>query len=370
MGTFKLLIIDFDHMNYHINIMSEILFLVNNTRYSLSLKKIINFPIKTAFLNLLVDNHLNQRCGVQTIDGALVIKSDYHNFDKIVAIYNDPCISLTKLLEFDKLSEFILRPENLDPFFKTPMEVNQPIFVDDDIYEHFLAELDFYGISDLFASTLDISQDTMVAKLEKRLKDMFRDFVAIYGGYLSGSFVLQTILDQTWENSDIDIYMNSHLVDGIAQSKLSWESYVPCPIYQKDIYGTAKCLMDYFECKDYTIHTQKELDNGYGLCSHLSHVIKFTFENVKIDIVIVTCTVPFFIGQFDFDFNRLYYDLYSVYAFNWTSIKCKKSINKYARERYNTSESCKYADNLNRIQKYIDRGFVITKDHYADNYFN
>jgi hypothetical protein len=338
----------------------------------MSLDTILNFPIKTAFLNLLVDNYLNKRCGVKTIDGALVINTDYDHFDMIVAIYNDPKLPLTSILEFNKISEFLEADPRRHRLYGTPTNMDKPIFVEDTIYQSFIEELSFYGIETLFQLNLDTSQATLVAKCETRLKsvfgdryDEFRRTVARLGGYLSGSFILQVILGETWDQSDLDVYVNSHLITGLVQKEFTWVNHgLSIPKYKVDTDGISKYLMDLFSCTEYTIHTQQEMDNGYGLCLKLSHVIKFTFSGIKIDLVVVDCTVPFFIGQFDFDFNRVYYDLYTVYAFDWDAIRNKKTVNRYARSRYNISETNKYFDNMSRIQKYIARGFVVTK--YAD----
>lgn len=51
--------------------MKDIKFLVNGVSYIISLDKILNFPIKTAFLNLLVDNYLHKKCGVKIVDDAI-----------------------------------------------------------------------------------------------------------------------------------------------------------------------------------------------------------------------------------------------------------------------------------------------------------
>ena len=97
----------------------------------------------------------------------------------------------------------------------------------------------------------------------------------------------------------------------------------------------------------------------YVQCEGILYVIKFKYENLNVDLIVLTRTPQYFIKNFDFAFNKIYYDGYFVNAFDWTSILSKRCKNDNLRLTHNTNLE-KYAHNLVRIEKYWKRGYFIT----------
>jgi hypothetical protein len=84
---------------------------------------------------------------------------------------------------------------------------NQIIFLVNQFSDDILPEIKFLILNNYFA--LDINK-----KIDKRLKDIFKDELPNFkllmkktGCFISGSFIIQCILEEYWCNSDIDIYV-------------------------------------------------------------------------------------------------------------------------------------------------------------------
>ena len=117
--------------------------------------------------------------------------------------------------------------------------------------------------------------------------------------------------------------------------------------------------MDLFLCKTYRSDDKQYLEKR--LWEHISCSINFRINDININLVMVNCAIPSLIAQFDFKFNRVYYDLYSVYAFDWDAIRNRQSIHDCYRVRYYCSRGDKYFANIDRVKKYIEREFIVTK---------
>jgi hypothetical protein len=431
-------------------------FLVNFQSFEISEEDINNFPIKEAYLNVLVRHFKEKTFGVECKDGGIVVSTEYSNFDKIVKIYKNPLMSFVDLLSVDweqierNMKSMRWFGEDLGKEQNERIIKAEPLLCDTN-YNRFIEELQFYGIYSLFEKKKEIDIDSMIKKIYQKL--LFRHFgdkkevlsfihsLRRINAYISGSFILETILDEEWENTDIDIYVNESILMNFCYTDMpyilekglekkekridlkellsyssdtkseedtfvnSFHSFPDLNLIgeknlekklqkkleknlekklekklQKDkeeqLNNFAKNLVASFG-KDYRlvkVPTRIELDDGYGICSHLTCVIKMQFrDKVNIDLVIVNCTVPYFIQHFDLKFNCVYFDTYTIHSFNWKSIISKKSINYYKYNRYCSSEIERYLSNIKRIIKYFSRGFIVTykdKDAPDERYPN
>ena len=156
--------------------------------------------------------------------------------------------------------------------------------------------------------------------------DTFMDFIKNNNMYISGSFALQCILDETWEHSDIDIY---HRHDGTLYGptyKLCHETYIDMiGIWNDDLFAV-------YNNEDYKrviqiIQIQSKHENN------LINIIKRTFD-------------------FDICKNAIYFDKNKlrVYIYNLENISNKKFVYTVGKLGRNECE---------RISKYQTRGFDI-----------
>lgn len=251
----------------------------------------------------------------------------------------------------------------------------------------------------------------------------FLDNVKAMGGAISGSLVLKTVLEEAWETSDIDIYvseenLHNFICKNVYQLKRfsgrgrvardDASSYVTDhvmsarttiittelkaiqrrlrggpPSYFEDLFATianspdedmdsieAKILMkvreemmkdivELFNGKDAKILSKRESIKAYNELNGVSYVIRFKFQGRKVDLVVTKCHVPFVIDNFDFAFNKVYYDGYAVNCMDWEAVSTKVCINNYCWQSRQQNDIEKYVYNIERIRKYFQRGFVV-----------
>lgn len=378
-------------------------FLVNKKEYWISDEKIEEFPIERAFINVLYRCYKEKTMGVEIENDAIVIRTHYSNFEKIQEIYNNPHISMMELLQ---VVEFFDSGSTRD----LTQHVNSLLY--EDKFKEFKKELKFYGLwllftehgekmcfvtntetSEVSGCMIDVKKKEIdIVEIQKRIYKALEkkglnsnDFVRglrTIGGYLSGSLVLSCALDEDWNNiSDgIDIYANAKQVEGLlcnlgyylgSDSNQSF-SNGDSPLTNSntiDISETnryhmtktkhknrniAEIIQKLFAFDIYKIKRNTYSDDNISLC------IRFYNRNTKINLILVNNTPQQFISDFDFDFNSIYFDGYSVFAFDWKSILSRKSSNYYRNWNKNLEESKRYLLNKNRIIKYFERGFVIT----------
>ena len=367
-------------------------FLVNRKSFEISREDINNFPIQDAYLNLLVKHFNENTIGVRCENGGIVISTEYTNFDKIVKIYQNPKIRLADLLSinFDHIENEKWKHGEIMKINRAVIEA-EPLLCDTN-FNRFIEELKFYGVYSLFEMVHEIDIETIIKRIYRKLfhkhfgdKREVLSFVhtlRTLNAYISGSFILETVLNEDWENTDIDVYINESILMNCYYDSMPFREirskdkdknekkinlmkllYSKPNSFEEDrLNKFASHLVTYFG-KDYSlvsIPTRRELDDGYGISGDLTCVIKMKYlDKVNIDLVIVNCTVPYFIERFDLKFNSIYFDTYTIHAFDWNAILFKKSINYYADDRY-YNEIEKYSANIKRIKKYFTRGFVVT----------
>jgi len=239
-------------------------------------------------------------------------------------------------------------------------------------------ELNYYGL--IFSNKIDPkdcinlldSKKMIINNLTKiGLSGSFVDSVMEINGIMSGSFVLQTYLNADWNSNDIDIYMESdifscHFYDWI--TGYSYGHKLPLGFgmeksnlialnRSQDNYDDTLCeflelfLKDTFGEDVSNIVVKKvEKDSGYSTCSYFNKLIKFKINNVNIDLILCKCRPFSAICQFDFDFNKIYFDGYTIGAMNWKAIHSKTSWNNFmidrTIDRNNISNESRYFDLL------------------------
>jgi hypothetical protein len=391
--------------------MSLITFHVRNgnhdCEYQIKRENIENFPLEDTYLQVLLRQYDTGTMKVNTKDECIILESHISYFDKIVRIYDNSSIKLVELFDVDfsvleKLNESRKKRDMEESDEKDPFKEK---LLDDVNFQEFLEDLKFYGLYDLFENKEDIDVSDFKRRVYRRLANLFGSRTAALhflnnlsriDAHISGSFLLQAIYGEVWENSDIDIYVNEAILinfyknffhnthEGRNSNKIKFRQKSWLPEVEKKIdlkrkpeqFAEDVAMMLGENFKVVRVPEKRELDEGYGICKNLVSVIKLQYNgdnssSFNVDFVIVNCTVPYFIAGFDFSFNKIYFDSYTIHAFDWKSILTKKSINYYKYDRY-IPDKLKYLQNIKRIKKYFSRGFVITykgKDQ-VENLFN
>lgn len=382
-------------------------FLVNNKSYELSIDKINNFPIKTAYLNILWNHYLNGTIGVVVKNDHIIINSEYENFDKILMIYNNPTVKLSDIVN-EKAITFAKKYDELVSIFsqddykafinKNYHAVKQEFYnsvMNDQAIDHLIEEFEFYGVYELFTDhrKKDLDINHLINKIHRKLQSIFCyryndyfDFIRTLrklGGYISGSFILQTVLNENWK-SDIDIYINESILKKCYSEHVfftdrdkdkkkfrkEFENFITDISRNKKIVDknsaikVAKNIAGMFGC-DLTVDSAMTVDDywkeDYDMYDNLSGVIKLKYHELSIDLVIVNCTPLNFIKGSDFTFNRIYFDTFTVHALHWNDIFDRRSINFHEHANCADIDSFyKYMDHIKRIYKYMQRGFIIS----------
>ena len=390
-------------------------FNVNGTSYEIEEQKLIEFPIQNSYLCLLYqkykankDNKINEYVlNVKTTNrDEIIVTCQYYNFDKILRLYENPNISVFDLFNFNDILETLdlkiskYESDNRERICEKLESNENFLFLSENNYNFFLEELAFYGVENLtqFCVFSEIEPDKFIHRIKRNICRYFnidnvkcKEFLwrmKSLGGYISGSFILKSIYKHDWENNDIDIYFNVHQMIGMADQICK-----DIKTYKKSCESSEFRRMDYSKmCKYNHIDWENliasvfssvliinpnqievidmkrsykgrnedaEIDSGYGMCKELCKIIKLQMWGKKVDFCLLDCTPQYFISNFDFKFNEIYYDGHGINSFHWDSFMKKNSVNNYARDRF-TSHIYKYLLNIKRIEKYFRRGFVIT----------
>lgn len=272
----------------------------------------------------------------------------------------------------------------------------------DDNLRQFYDDLHFYGFLPPVPIKKNYDMDTCMHNIKNGIVnkgldyDQFIYYLQYLHGCLSGSFVLQSYLNEEWNDSDgdLDVFVQKHdyeyfcdqVITKIKYNYLNREKWAV-------LYETGSVL---YENRDYynpmfvtSIHkymlnietvemisptlTQWKCYNLNQTHNHIYHIFKLKVNNTIIDFIIVDYPPQYHIQHFDFDFNKIYFDGYFVNAFDWNAIHNKTSMNHdakyenldqtpYSKDMYmNNIEH--YMNNLVRIKKYTGRGFYIYFDH-------
>lgn len=241
----------------------NISFLVNHKQFSIEYNKIINFPLKDAYLNVLVRNANDGSLLVEKDkNGAIIISNEYSDFELMVKIYNNPKITLFYLLEVDSFLQLI---ERIKPLYPKPIvdplkgyltfNPIKPEHLNEIIshpsyrwmqYKEFktlMKEFSFYGVYSLFISNYEIDPCNLKRKVKYTLKELFQitqnaaiiqyhpgmillpsidspgskysktkyytfiDKIKRMDAVISGSTILKSVLEMEWPTKDLDIYL-------------------------------------------------------------------------------------------------------------------------------------------------------------------
>jgi len=290
-------------------------------------------------------------------------------------------------------------------------EVTQREFyqIEEELTDHlqqFYNDLHFYGFLPLIPINKKYSIDKCLDNIKNGLikkeidYDKFIYYLQYLHGCLSGSFVLQSYLDEEWTNGDLDIFVQRHDyehffdaafknvhsilnvggVDCFNFKKTLDIKYMKALYIEKkhksNIYYNDELLVALHQVMFCTSSVEiipvespdfiKRYRTVFCMDS-IYKVIKMIINNTKIDLIITNYPPQYHIKNFDFDFNKIYFDGYFVNSFDWNAIHNRISLNKDGRYNGFDNSSCitRYMMNLDRIKKYTGRGFYIPLDENA-----
>jgi hypothetical protein len=249
-------------------------------------------------------------------------------------------------------------------------------------------------------------------KPEQLMKEFVHTIKAV-GGYMSGSFVLKHVLDENWECNDVDIYINETNLKGMiinnqcglneratiltSDNSILRDYFTIMDARSKDINSSDKTrsheikyavtlsllISKVFQGTVEKFYTRSGLlidstgkdgheseatlaqvtDESYcskhhAIAGAISAIVKLNIHGLKVDLVLVETTVPYFIDRyFDFGFNKVIYDGYNITCLDWKAV-----LNKRCRNHFDKpvgSREVDFLTNISRIYKYLQRGFIV-----------
>ncbi len=266
---------------------------------------------------------------------------------------------------------------------------------------------------------------------------IFMSHIKSMNGVISGSAVLASVLDAPWKSTvkDIDIYIpEENLIKYLSQRFLSLFHGIPvnpvpsfpllkelssrslsyrevlCELVdpnaglwsersrlhtligpkaersQKRQECTKSFLLNLraemveflkivFKAETATPVSKDDLEGSYNSHNGILYVIRMSIKGALVDLVVTKCTTPYVLSMFDFNFNKIYYDGYSVNCLDWKSVLTKYTSNFkdifIKEEKFSSTDHVRgihqYVYNIERIKKYFKRGFFVTirtKGHY------
>ncbi len=230
----------------------------------------------------------------------------------------------------------------------------------DDIFVKYLREYFFNKIIEknkqkLDSTIIDINISNSTLKLHEFLEknekiSKFFDYVFEKNGVVSGSFALKYFTNMDWQSSDIDVYVHSeHKEDVMKYAKQNnlthWNSVTNC--------GNGNMR--------YNMNGVNSMANLYN-------------TEIPIQLIFVECEPWEFIKtNFDFDIcmvgyrnNEFLYHHNNLTKFN-EGIVVDKYINKMVGDEKDNYSVYRAAKTIERLVKYIERGFNITNiDHFLN----
>lgn len=177
-----------------------------------------------------------------------------------------------------------------------------------------------------------------------------------YNIIISGSFALQAYLNEEWEYSDVDFYIEKNNIYHYSDVDENIEEFVS--IFQRKYNNN-----QYHEKQGYDF-----VSNHYSFYKR-ERINNRTFLNKKVDILVVENYINV-LKKFDFSFNQIYWNPNTGFVFINPSddILIKNKIGYLANFKdYNIGKI------LKRYKKYKDRGFNIynlDKELFKKNYKN
>lgn len=178
-----------------------------------------------------------------------------------------------------------------------------------------------------------IIQQKIINKINEHINKIFLHDAADFknllkktGSIISGSFLLQIILNEYWQDTDIDIYV---------------------PYCMKD-YDVE--FIEFF--KKYELIYENH--NTYNLCAKgIEYVNTYNVNNKIIQLIVVDCSLfgmySYIISSFDYDFCK------NVYGIN----KYKEYIRMHNFQKIIDKTDMETRTESKRYIKYSDRGFAV-----------
>lgn len=228
---------------------------------------------------------------------------------------------------------------------------------------------DVYNFSQIVTNHKDFIYQRTILEIRKRLKEIFQDNLDEFlnllqqtGAIISGSFILQCILNEYWE-SDIDIYFpiqdneiketpsqnpTSEIDDFLYKSRMQMTGYFAANRYGSDVDLKIKWIRNYKKLdedkfyKSYKHFSRSEIEK-------MGENNKYTFQTILVDIN-KSEMQNFIVNTFDFDICKNIFDGNTLYIHNIKDIVERKTQFKY---------SYRIQSSLLRCKKYEGRGFEI-----------
>lgn len=194
-----------------------------------------------------------------------------------------------------------------------------------------------------------------INNIDIKLKNIFKDKYDIFnklliesGSIISGSFVLQNLLNEYWDESDIDIYVpyNNKLLD-------------------KNFKPTSQ--LDKFLLENYKLENSLCSNSYYILIEKVETIKNYMVGGKKIQIILVKNIQQnefkdYINNNFDFDICKNFYGIRKdgnkfIDIYNFDQIFEKKTEFKYSTNLPKT----RITSSIVRYNKYIKRGIIFDK---------
>jgi hypothetical protein len=184
-----------------------------------------------------------------------------------------------------------------------------------------------------------------VSKCEK-----FKEYMEKSGFIISGSFVLQAILNVEWENSDIDVFCTGDSARGKTPGGYLSSMFEDF-LFDEKLFG---------QCENYE---HVVYDDHYGDCfsngNFIQHIRKYTISFQTFETIILDCDKEnlkdYVCNNFDFDIvKNICYVKNNKFVIDIMYPEC--IANKTFEFKYQKD----VMKSIERADKYISRGFTIT----------
>lgn len=229
----------------------------------------------------------------------------YKNLDRVIDMFTDQFLIKKHYWDFDKIEKLSF---NLIPKFKIKLEINKRM------------EL-------LFG--------------EEKWKE-FKKLLDVDGGFITGSFIIQCILDEEWDDSDIDIF--------VAKSEGMTKNMNPLSNINK-----------FFDKHKFKFINYDNLSYGNDINSgnNITFIRNYKIKQKKIQIINTSLDKgeleKFILREFDFDIVKNYYSVDNnqnkLVITNLYQIQARELVWRYYGN---------FTSSIKRGLRYKKRGFNIT----------
>ena len=210
-------------------------------------------------------------------------------------------------------------------------------------------------------------------KLENHIIDVkhFKEILYNHNAYIAGGFLLSAITDNSFETSDLDIYVSASNFNALIYNFSTWSdadimTSFSYPIFKQLSDREGQCsrktpIYDY--TKKCSLMMASEYDHSFFKKNNIKFKTEITLQahskkNIKCDIMVVNngTNVLDVINNFDLTCCQVWYNGYEFNGSHLKDIHLKKA---YLNEDYFISLINNNYFIKNRIEKYTKRGFNI-----------